>query len=288
MFVSPHIRRLIDMALDEDHVGLDVTSQIFFEGASAHAELVAKQPLVLAGSEVAEAVFARVDPSTSWTSLHEDGASVSKGDVLATISGDAVALLGAERIALNFLQRMSGIATLTSKMVGALDTPSIRLADTRKTLPGYRELDKYAVRCGGGFNHRLSLSGGVMLKENHIRAARGSIAQAVEIVRARAPHTTRIEVETTSIEEVQHALSAQADIIMLDNMSIEQMEEAIALIRSHDARVVIEASGNVTLERLPQLSSLDLDVISVGAITHSVEAADISMLFRPESESRSS
>jgi len=279
LFVSPHIRRLIDLALDEDQVGFDVTSQIFFSGQDVDARLVAKSDLVVAGLDMVPAVYQRVDPNVTFTPLTHDGQHIPKGEVIATLTGPAVSMLGGERAALNFLQRMCGIATKTAALVAALDQPSIRLADTRKTLPGYRELDKYAVHCGGGFNHRFALSGGIMLKDNHIAAAGGSIGRAVEMVRARAPHTLRVEVETTNLDEVSSALDAGAEIIMLDNMSTEMMREASAMIRARDPRAVIEVSGNVTIDRLPELRELDVDVISSGAITHSIIAADISMKF---------
>ena len=279
LFISPHINRLIDLALDEDQVGFDVTSQIFFTGKVSSAYLIAKENMVVAGTQLVAAVFARVDPNILWSPLVEDGQVISKGDLLGRLNGPTVGLLGGERTALNFLQRMCGIASKTRSLVQALDNDAIRLADTRKTLPGYRELDKYAVRCGGGYNHRLSLAGGVMLKDNHIAAADGSIAAAVEKVRAQAPHTLRIEVEVTDLDQTREAAEVGADIIMLDNMNTAQMEKAIAVIRETAPKTCIEASGNVTLERLPELGKLDLDVISVGGITHTIAAADISMRF---------
>jgi nicotinate-nucleotide pyrophosphorylase (carboxylating) len=280
MFISPRTRRLIDMALDEDEVGFDVASAVFFEGASVDARLVAKEPLVLAGLAVAEAVFERVDTDVSWTFDFADGARVEAGQVIGRVEGEAISILRAERVALNFLQRMSGIATKTARYVAALGDSPTRIVDTRKTLPGYRELDKYAVRCGGGTNHRFNLSGGVMIKDNHIAAAGGSIDQAVRRARARAPHTLKIEVEVVDLAQVAEALAAGAEVIMLDNMSTEQMVRAVERIRDHSgARVAVEASGNITLERLGELSDIGLDYISSGALTHSVEAADISLRF---------
>ena len=279
LFVSPHIQRLIDLAIDEDQVGFDVTSQIFFGTTTSSAYLIAKQDMTLSGLDMVRAVFARVDPDVAWSPEAQDGESIHTGHIIGRLTGPTVSLLGGERIALNFLQRMSGIATKTQRLTAALDNPKIRLADTRKTLPGYRELDKYAVRCGGGYNHRLSLGGGIMLKDNHIAAAQGSIAVAVQLVRAHSPHTLRVEVEASTLEQAQEAAQAGAEIIMLDNMTTPQMSEAIALIRGIQPQTCIEASGNVTLERLPQLAQLDLDVISVGGLTHSISAADISMKF---------
>ncbi len=284
LLITPHIRRLIDLALDEDNLGGDVASSIFFEGAHASARLIAKQDMICCGLDVVAAVFERVDPQVRWERLFEDGDMVTRGQVIGRLSGDAQRLLQGERTALNFLQRMSGVATMTAAYVAALGNPAIRLADTRKTAPGFRELDKYAVRCGGGANHRFDLAAGLMLKDNHIVAA-GSIERAVQLARQHAPHTLRIQVEVSSLDEVSQAMAAGAEIIMLDNMSDAMMVEAIALIRgeARGAQVIIEASGNVTLERLPALGSLvGLDVISTGAITHSIQAADISMRFETQ------
>jgi nicotinate-nucleotide pyrophosphorylase (carboxylating) len=280
LFISPHVMRLIEMALDEDDVGFDVTSQIFFAGQRAEARLIAKQDLVVCGLDVACAVCERVDRGLDFEALVTDGAHVARGELLGRVRGDTVSLLGAERTLLNFIQRMSGVATMTARYVEALGNPKIRLADTRKTLPGWRELDKYAVKVGGGANHRFTLSGGVMLKDNHLAAA-GGIAPAVALARASAAHTLRVEVEVETLDQVREALAAGAEIIMLDNMEMSQMLEAIALIRAdrRGAEVLIEVSGNVTLERLPELGKLDVDVISTGAITHSAVAADISMKF---------
>ncbi len=284
LFIDPRIARLIDMALEEDELGFDVTSQVFFAGETITAEFVAKQDLVVAGLEVVRAVFARVDSKISCTFNVKDGDSLKKGDIFARFEGDAVSLLRAERTALNFLQRISGVATITHAYVEALGVSKVpnavhtKIADTRKTLPGWRTLDKYAVRCGGGANHRFNLASGVMLKDNHIAAA-GGIQQAYERVRAQAPHTLRIEIEVSNLEELDQALKTGAEIIMLDNMSTELMASAIALVKNHGQRdrVLLEASGNITIERLPELRDLGLDFISVGALTHSAIAVDISM-----------
>ena len=280
LFVSPRIRRLIDMALDEDEIGFDVASAAFFDGESSGARLVAKQDLTLAGLAVVEAVYERVDPSVEWTFEAADGQSVQAGAVIGRAEASSVSLLRGERVALNFLQRMCGVATKTARYVEALGDSPTRIVDTRKTLPGWRELDKYAVRCGGGANHRFNLSGGVMIKDNHIAAADGSIEKAVERARQRAPLTLKIEVEVTDFDQMHAALEAGADIIMLDNMATDRMAEAIERIRAHSGeRVAVEASGNITLERLPELADIGLDYISSGALTHSVQAADISMRF---------
>ena len=278
LFVSPHIRRLIDLALDEDDLNFDATSAAFFVGEHVSAYMIAKEDLVVSGLDIARAVYERVDPRVEWSPQVEDGDRVAKGELLARIRGDAISVLRGERVALNFLQRMCGVATKTSAYVAALGNPGVRLADTRKTLPGWRELDKYSVRSGGGYNHRYALSGGVMVKDNHISAA-GSVREAVLRVREVMPHTLRVEVEATTIAEVDDALDAGAEIIMLDNMGTPMMREAITRIRAHERDVVIEVSGNVTIERLGELGRLDVDVVSTGAITHSVPASDISMKF---------
>lgn len=279
LFVSPHIQRLIDLALDEDDLGMDVTSAVFFEGVSSRAQMMAKADMVVSGLAMVRAVFARVDPEVVVTPLVDDGAELGYGDLLCRLEGSAVSLLRGERTALNFIQRMSGIATQAKAYVQALGNDKIRIVDTRKTLPGYRELDKYAVRSGGAYNHRFALSGGIMIKDNHITAA-GGIAPAVEAVRAAAPHTLKLEIEVSNLDQVRQALEAGADILMLDNMTTDAMREAIEVIRAHPARTTIEVSGNVTLERLPELGTLDVDVISSGALTHSILAADISMKFQ--------
>ena len=278
LFISPHIRRLIDLALDEDDLGFDVSSQIFFgERTDQRARFLAKQDMVFCGQACAQAVFARVDSSVRCDFEVADGVAVARGTTLGWAQGPTLALLRGERTALNFLQRMGGVATLTASFVEAAGRGGPRVADTRKTLPGWRELDKYAVRCGGGANHRFSLGGGLMIKDNHITAA-GGVAEAVRRARAGAPHTLRVEVEVSSLAQTRAALEAGADIIMLDNMDDDAMAEAIALIREREGRrVVIEASGTMDRERLRGVRGLDLDVVSVGALTHSAVAADISM-----------
>lgn len=285
LYISPRIRRLIDMALEEDEVGFDVASAVFFSGeqenapVEVEARLIAKQPLVVCGLAMVEAVFARVDPAVQWHFDTQDGAKVKPGDLLGRARGKAISVLRAERISLNFLQRLSGIATETARYVAAMSDSPTRIVDTRKTLPGFRELDKYAVRQGGGANHRFNLSGGVMLKDNHIAAVDGSIIKAVEMVRAQAPLMLKVEVEVSNLEELKQAIKAAPDVIMLDNMSTEMMREALAKIRERAPQIAVEASGNITLERLPELADIGLDYISSGALTHSVIAADISLKF---------
>ncbi|PLY03835.1 MAG: nicotinate-nucleotide diphosphorylase (carboxylating) [Desulfuromonas sp.] len=270
------IQRIIRTALQED-IGIgDVTTRATIApSSSSRAELVAKEDFVLAGIDVAAEVFRTIDPDVSFEALVEDGQMVKRGDVLAWIKGASTALLQGERVALNLLQRMSGIATLTSKFVAEIEGTGASIVDTRKTMPGLRVLDKYSVRTGGGTNHRTALYDGVLIKENHIRAA-GGITAAITSARRQIPHTLKIEIETTSRDEVAEALDAGADIIMLYNMGLRQMEEAIALI---DGRALAEASGGINLDTVRAIAETGVDLISVGALTHSSPAVDISMLF---------
>jgi nicotinate-nucleotide pyrophosphorylase (carboxylating) len=269
------IDRIIDVALAEDiHTGDITTLAMLPTPRRMRARLVAKEPLVVAGLAVARRVFAKLDPSTEFTPAFADGDRVEPGQVLARLEGDAAALLQGERVSLNLLQRMCGIATQTAAFVKELDGTQARVVDTRKTTPGLRVLEKYAVRVGGGTNHRTGLYDGVLIKENHIAAA-GGIAEAVRRARAYIPHTLKIEVETETLDQVRQALDAGADIIMLDNMSLEQMSEAVALIAK---RALVEASGGVNLSTIRAIAQTGVDIISVGALTHSVRAADISML----------
>ncbi|RAL22218.1 carboxylating nicotinate-nucleotide diphosphorylase [Lujinxingia litoralis] len=281
LYISPRIQQLIDLAIDEDEIGFDVTSQAFFAGEHGRAELVAKESFVLAGQPVVNAVFARVDPQVKVHFARSEGARFEAGEVVASLEGPTVSLLRGERIALNFMQRMSGVATLTAAFVAALGESPTRVVDTRKTLPGWRALDKYAVVCGGGANHRYNLASGVMIKDNHIAAA-GSIREALARVRRQAPHSVRVEVEITELAQVEEALDAGAEIVMLDNMNRDQMIEAVAQIRGHRRGndVVIEGSGNMTRARLEHLGDVGLDIISVGALTHSATAVDVSMKLR--------
>ena len=274
--VNSLVKRIIQNALEED-IGLgDVTTEATVPlDQSGSAELVAKEDFRLAGIDVAAEVFAQIDESVSFEKLKVDGEKVRRGDVIAWVKGPAASLLKAERVALNFLQRLSGVATLTEAFVNKVADTGVRIVDTRKTTPGLRILEKYAVRMGGGHNHRIGLFDGVLIKENHI-AAVGSIEVAVKNARMRIPHTIRIEVETQNIDEVKQAVDAQTDIIMLDNMSLPEITEAIALI---DKRAIIEVSGGVNLETVRELAETGVDIISVGALTHSHRSVDISMLF---------
>jgi nicotinate-nucleotide pyrophosphorylase (carboxylating) len=268
------VDRLIDAALEEDLGRGDPTSEaIFAPEARLMGKLTAKQPLRVCGLAVATRVFTRVDPAVRVTPLLADGDEARPGTVIAHVAGPARAVLGAERTALNFLQRLSGVATLTSAYVAAARVGQARVTDTRKTTPGWRALEKYAVRVGGGANHRADLSSGILIKDNHI-AACGSIANAVAKARAGAAHTLRIEVEVTSLTELDEAIAAGADIVLLDNMDEPAMQAAVERAAG---RVVLEASGGISLERVGTLSRLGLDLISVGKLTHSAPAADISL-----------
>jgi len=269
------IDRIIDNALAEDiHTGDITTLSVVPQPRSMRARLIAKEPMVLAGIAVAQRVFARLDPSVSFNALFSDGARLEKGDVIARMEGNAASLLQGERVSLNLLQRMCGIATQTAAYVKELEGSAARVVDTRKTTPGLRVLEKYAVRVGGGTNHRTGLYDGVLIKENHIAAA-GGITEAVRRARAYIPHTLKIEVETETLEQVQEALQAGADIIMLDNMGLDEMTKAVRMI---DKKALVEASGGVNLTTIRGIAQTGVDIISVGALTHSVKATDISML----------
>lgn len=270
------IERIIRTALEED-IGLrDITTEVTVDPETmARAELVAKEDFILAGINVAAQVFSTVDAGIDFEPLLKDGSHVRKGEVLAWLRGKAASLLQGERVALNLLQRMCAVATLTGDYVAAVEGTGAVIVDTRKTVPGLRVLDKYAVRMGGGRNHRIGLFDGVLIKENHVTAA-GGIAEAIGRARHKLPHTLKIEIETRNFDEVEQALAAGADIIMLDNMGYDEMRQAVEMI---DAKALIEASGGVTLETVREVATTGVDIISVGALTHSVKAADISMLF---------
>lgn len=266
------VQNLTDRAFEEDIGSGDVTTNaIIDELAGAEAIWTSKEKGIIAGLEIARSVFQKLDSELEWTSFVEDGVEVEVGDTIAKMKGSARAILTAERIALNLVQRMSGIATETNKYVQAIEAYPAKILDTRKTVPGLRKLDKYAVVAGGGTNHRMGLFDLAMIKDNHIVAAAG-ITEAIQKVHTKHPGL-RVEVETTTIDQIKEALSAGADIIMLDNMSPEKMKEAVSLIGS-DAK--IEASGNITLENIKEVASTGVDYISVGALTHSVKAFDIS------------
>ncbi len=274
MIIDQTIQQLIVRALSEDIGPGDVTTEaiISVEGMST-ATMLAKQEMVLAGLEVSREVFQQLDPGIEFTPFAKDGDRIHAGTELARLSGHTRALLMGERVALNLLQHMSGIATLTSKYVEQLKGHKAQVLDTRKTLPGLRQLEKYAVRMGGGKNHRFGLFDGILIKDNHIKAAAG-IIRAVELARKKAHHLLGIEVETKTLDEVLEALRVGVDIIMLDNMPIEMMQEAVKLVAG---RALVEASGNVTLDTIRQIAETGVDYISAGNLTHSAPAADISM-----------
>jgi nicotinate-nucleotide pyrophosphorylase (carboxylating) len=270
--LDPILRR----ALEEDIGTGDVTTLATIEpGTQASAELVAKEDFVLAGINVAQRVFQLLSAETAFENLLADGQSVKRGDVLAWIKGDAAVLLQGERVALNLLQRMCGVATLTSAFVREVAGTRAVIVDTRKTTPGLRVLEKYAVRMGGGGNHRMALYDAVLIKENHVAAA-GGITAAVRRARQNVPHTQKIEVEVRNQEEVTEALAAGADILLLDNMSLAELSAAVELVGD---RAVTEASGGVNLETIREIAETGVRLISVGALTHSYRAVDISMLF---------
>ncbi|MBI1730872.1 carboxylating nicotinate-nucleotide diphosphorylase [Candidatus Acetothermia bacterium] len=260
-------------ALAEDLGSGDITTEAIFSDEVASAVILAKAPGVIAGLPVAERVFQLVDPEIEFTPHIRDGEKVATGANIATLTGRVASILRAERTALNFLQRMSGIATLTAQIVGEVSQYNVKILDTRKTAPGLRVLDKFAVRAGGGFNHRMGLYDGVLLKDNYIRAA-GGIGKAVSLAREHVPMTVKIEVETTTLAEVEEAVQSGAEIIMLDNMRPAQMKQAVDLI---DGRALIEASGGVTLENVREVAATGVDFISIGALTHSPKALDLSL-----------
>lgn len=270
------IEKIISTALNEDMPQGDITSEnAISPDSSSQAKLLAKETGILAGIDIAEQVFKKIDVDIVFAKKYSDGDAINPKDILAEIKGRSVALLKAERTALNFLQRLSGIATLTHSFVQALAGSRTRLLDTRKTTPGLRILEKYAVKTGGGNNHRFSLSDMVMLKDNHLQLA-GSISLAVERVRSKIPAGIKIEVETTSLDEVKEAVACGVDMIMLDNMSYLEMKEAVAWVKG---RIPLEVSGNVDLERIKEIASLGVDFVSVGSLTHSFHSLDISMEF---------
>jgi nicotinate-nucleotide pyrophosphorylase (carboxylating) len=277
MILNPmYIDEIIHRALKEDMPYGDITTDHLIDGnQKSNARLIGKESGVIAGMDVAKRVFELLDSEIVFESCVKDGDRVQKGDVLAYLSGKTASILKAERTALNLLQRMSGIATATSLYIEEVKGCSVRIVDTRKTVPGLRMLDKYAVTAGGGHNHRYGLSDAVLIKDNHIAAA-GGIKNAISIIRSKIPHTVKIEVETENFEQVMEAIEAKADIIMLDNMDCKEMKRCVDFI---NRRALVEASGNVSLKTVREIAQTGVDIISVGAITHSVKALDISLLF---------
>ena len=278
MQITSSIRDIVERALVEDLGHGDVTTDALIPpDARGQASVVVKADGVVAGLEVALEVFRQVDPTTRSRILMADGAPVSPGAVLADLEGSVAGILKAERVALNFLQRLSGIATATAAYVKAVQGTKARIIDTRKTVPGLRQLEKYAVRVGGGHNHRYNLADGILIKDNHIAALRAremGLAEIVDLARERSPHTLRVEIEVETVEEAIEAVDGGADVVLLDNMSPDEMRRAV---EATGGRALLEASGGVTLDTVRAVAETGVDLISVGALTHSVRALDISL-----------
>jgi nicotinate-nucleotide pyrophosphorylase (carboxylating) len=273
MDVPAEVREFLAAAIKEDLGGGDITSRLTIADEHASSAVIrAKEPFVVAGLPFAREVFLLLDERVSFEALKEDGSPVSAGEHIARLQGKTRSLLAGERVALNVLQRLSGIATLTSRFVREVEGLGTKILDTRKTTPCMRYLEKYAVRAGGGENHRMGLYDAVLIKDNHIKAA-GGVKKAVRLAKTAVPPRT-VEVEAETLEDVREALEAGADIIMLDNMPLGTVKEAV---RAAKGRALLEVSGNVTLQNVRELAETGVDMISVGAITHSAPAADISM-----------
>lgn len=268
------IDTLIELAFEED-IGIgDITTEAtVLPSQKGIGTFLVKSPGVIAGLPVAERTFEKLDSGLTFSTFVNDGDTVQTGSSIAEVRGDAKSILIAERTALNFLQRLSGVATLTSQFVNAVSDYDVKIVDTRKTTPGWRAIQKYAVRIGGGHNHRFGLYDGVLIKDNHIVAA-GGITQAVQRARGAAPHTAKIEVEVETIEQVNEALEAKADILLLDNMSLEMMQQVVQQVGN---LAVTEASGGITLDRVKAVAATGVNYISVGALTHSAMPLDISL-----------
>lgn len=277
LFNNPQVEQIITLALNEDIGTGDITTLSTIPAdKTATGRFVAKEDMIICGIDLAAHIFARVDPSIELKANFKDGDAVKKGDVIATVSGNAQNVLTGERTALNFMQRLTGIATRTHASVAEVAGTNAIITDTRKTTPGLRVLEKYAVRVGGGTNHRFNLADGVLIKDNHI-AVSGGIQNAVKNARAVIPHTLKIEVEVETKEQLAEALDAGADIIMLDNMSYDLMRECVGLVAG---RALVEASGNMGEKNLREVAETGVDIISIGALTHTVKAADISLKFQ--------
>ena len=272
------VKQIVSTALGEDLASGDVTTESLVPFAlEGKASILVKRDGVLAGIDVAKEVFRQVDHRLRFRALGKDGAKVRKGDVVATVEGKVASILKAERTALNFLQHLSGIATETARYVDAVSGTKAVITDTRKTIPGLRLLEKYAVRAGGGRNHRLNLGDGVLIKDNHLAVLRSygvRLGEAVKKARQRAPRAMKVEVEVESVKQAREALSAGADIIMLDNMKVKGMRKVVELVRG---RALLEASGGITLDKVRSVAETGVNLISVGALTHSAKALDISL-----------
>jgi nicotinate-nucleotide pyrophosphorylase (carboxylating) len=276
--LSADLEILIRTALEEDVGSGDITTTCTVPpGTQAKGQIVAKEPLVLAGIDVARQVFWTVNRELKVHIPLKDGSRANEGDTLLEVAGDLAAILTAERTALNFLQRLSGVATLTSAFVDKVKGTRARILDTRKTTPGYRLLEKAAVRVGGGYNHRFGLYDGVLIKDNHIVAA-GSIQKALQAALDSSAHTFRVEVEVETLDQLDEAIAAGAHVVMLDNMDVQTM---VAAVRKTKGKIPLEASGGITLENVGEIAATGVDLISVGALTHSARAVDMSMEIQP-------
>lgn len=274
-----YIDRIVKMALEEDIGGGDITTLLTVsEDVHSRASIIAKQRGVIAGQQLAWNTFYCLDSLGEYAAFVEDGDPVAPGDTIASVAGTARTILAGERVCLNFLQRMSGIATLTSEYAILVSHTNARIVDTRKTTPGLRRLEKYAVTVGGGCNHRYGLSDGILIKDNHIVAA-GGVSAAVRAAKAKAPHTLKVEVEIGALDQLREAIDAGADIVMLDNMSLEMMGQAVAIA---NGAVLLEASGGVNKDTVVAIAETGVDIISIGALTHSAPALDISLEFAKE------
>jgi nicotinate-nucleotide pyrophosphorylase (carboxylating) len=283
---TPAVQRLLDLALEEDVGRGDATSAaVIDETQEAEAEIVAGERAVVCGLGVVEAVFTRFDWRTRVRTRVSDGDPIAAGGVVASVRGPAAALLAGERTALNFLQHLSGIATLTQAFVGAAEGAKIRVTDTRKTQPGMRALEKYAVRVGGGSNHRADLASGILIKDNHI-ALVGSVRESVRRARSNAPHGLRVVVEVDNLAQLDEALEAGAEGVLLDNFQARDMVVAVERIRERRPTTIIEASGGVTLDRMREIAKTGVDVVSIGALTHSARAINFSCEIHPVEDSR--
>ena len=276
LLYNTQIDKIIELALEEDIGSGDITTlSTIPENTTAHGRFIAKQDTVICGIDIAEKVFHKIDPTVSFKAFFKDGDRVKCKDIIAETDGSARSMRSAERTALNIMQRLSGVASRTAECVEMIKGTKAKIADTRKTTPGMRALEKYAVRIGGGTNHRYNLADGVLIKDNHIAAA-GSIENAVKNARRIIPHTLKIEVEVETFDQLNEALNAGADIIMLDNMSNEDMAKCVEIT---SGRALLEASGNMDRRNLREVAETGVDIISIGALTHTVKAADISLKF---------
>jgi nicotinate-nucleotide pyrophosphorylase (carboxylating) len=273
-------KHLIEIALKEDIGSGDITTEnLIGPDLEGEGVIIAKEPLVIAGLNVAKQVFEYLDSQVIFTTKYKDGDEVKNADTIANIEGKLRILLMCERTALNFLQRLSGIATNVRSYMNEIENTGVRLVDTRKTAPGWRKLEKHAVRVGGAHNHRMGLYDGVLIKDNHI-AAYGGIEKAINQIRQKVSHLVKIEIEVSDLNQVEAAIAAGADVVMLDNMNLQQIKKAVATI---DGRATIEVSGGVRKSRLKSLADANVDIISVGAFTHSARCVDISMRITPNS-----